>query len=145
MYSIRLIAKHFLLTGFPGLLIPDKIVRVSVKSLALTCLGTTFHLYPEGFLRYLSKNIDSIATETDEQQLSDVLLYWNHPDPQLRGGTRILIASFLKASVIQSGGNFCQWLKDNGAPNQTDVFNMKELVKIITKVRKQALFTMRSK
>lgn len=131
VYCARLIAKQFLLTGYPSLLIPDKTVRVSVKSLALTCLGTIFQLHPHGLLRYLNK---SASASTDEQCMADVLLYDNHSDPQLRGGTRILVASFLKAVLVQSGGRFTEWIQENSCVSKENGFKMDEFVKIFIKV-----------
>ncbi|GFS71538.1 huntingtin [Trichonephila clavipes] len=55
-YCTRLLCSSFLLTGTPGYCIPDRNVRISVKSLALGCLSSIFSLYPNGFLLPLHLN-----------------------------------------------------------------------------------------
>ena len=54
-YCCRLLASSFLLTGTPGELMPDKLCRVSVKSLALNCLGNVLKLYPKLMFASLEK------------------------------------------------------------------------------------------
>ena len=46
---VRLLCS-FLLSGEPGKILPDSSIRVSVKSLALHCIGASLKLYPEAFL-----------------------------------------------------------------------------------------------
>lgn len=102
-------------------------MRVSVKSLALTCLSTILELCPQVLLKYLDKNQKS-------QQLSDVLLYATHSDPQLRGTIRTLISSFVKAVLINNSGNYSGWIEKNAAVKDNEMFKMQQLVQILIKV-----------
>lgn len=61
-YCIRLLSSSFLLSGTPGGCIPDRNVRISVKSLALGCLSNIFSLYPSGFFLPLHVNIPGSDT-----------------------------------------------------------------------------------
>ena len=47
LYFIRLITRRFLLTGVKGTLMPDRKVRVSIKSLALSNIGSAVCLCPQ--------------------------------------------------------------------------------------------------
>lgn len=112
-------------------MISDKTVRVSVKSLALSCLSTIFQLYPLAFLMYLDKNASRMSE--DSQPLSDLLLYENHSDPQLRGAVRIMAAAFLKAAILESGGQYCSYI-ERMAYVQKNCFSPDYFVKLFVKV-----------
>lgn len=127
IFCARFITKNFLLSGTPNNLIPDKTVRVSVKSLALACLATIFEIYPHVLLKYLDK-------QKPTQQLSDVFYYATHSDPQLRGAVRILIATFIKAALIDSSGSYDDFVGKNVAVNDCDVFQMERLLDVFLKV-----------
>ncbi|XP_048514714.1 huntingtin isoform X2 [Athalia rosae] len=102
-YCCRYLVSSFLLTGNSGQLIPDQIFRVSVKSLALTCVAHIIRLYPNLLLSTLDKNqID----DEDQQYISDVLLFADHTDPQIRGNVAMVIGSFLKAVFLQSDSKY---------------------------------------
>lgn len=127
IFCTRFVAKNFLLTGTPTGLIADKIVRVSVKSLALNCLSTIFELYPQVFLNYLDKN-------QKLQPLSDILFYANHTDPQLRGTIRVLVGSFIKAVCINNSGDYNGWIETNAIVNDIGMFKMEQLIQIFIQV-----------
>lgn len=55
VYCIRVICRRFLLSGKPGELMPDRRVRVSVKSLALGNVASAVKLAPSLFLQKLQK------------------------------------------------------------------------------------------
>ena len=55
VYLARVLCARFLLTGYPRGLVSDARVRVSVKALALSCLGCVLDVYPRAFLRKLHK------------------------------------------------------------------------------------------
>lgn len=129
IYCTRLITKLFLLSGYPNNLIPDKSVRVSVKSLSLTCLATIFQNYPEAFLKHLDKS----SNLKKKQPISDVLLFKDHTDPQLRGTVRVMIANFIKAAFIRSGGDYNGWISENCISTTEKTFNMDNLVDILVK------------
>lgn len=86
----RLIASSFLLSGIPGELVPDDIFRVSVKSLALSCLAYIFKLVPEMMMCKLE-----VSGQRD-QMISDILKFSKHSDPQIRGNIAILVGCFLR-------------------------------------------------
>ncbi|XP_046737508.1 huntingtin isoform X1 [Diprion similis] len=102
-YCCRYLVSSFLLTGIPGQLIPDKIFRVSVKSLALTCIGHILRLYPNLLLSTMDKTPNS---NVEQQYISDILLFANHSDPQIRGNVAMVIGYFLKAVFLQSGDKY---------------------------------------
>lgn len=132
IYCFRFIAKNFLLAGYPNSTIPDKITRVSVKSLALSCLSSIISLHPHIFLQYLDKNASK--NSTDSQQISDLLLYENHGDPQLRGNVMILVASFVKAVCLDSFGKYDVWVRENCGVENLDVFRVDGMVNLLIKV-----------
>ncbi|XP_018571399.1 huntingtin [Anoplophora glabripennis] len=134
LYCTRLITKLFLLSGTPQTCLPDKLVRVSVKSLALSCLSSIFLIYPSGFLANLDKHYSDCSKLTNKkicsQQISDVLLFKCHNDPQLRGAVRNLTANFIKAVLISSEGDYEKWILDNVGAGRTVNFSIAELIKI---------------
>lgn len=115
-YCCRLIVKSFLLTGCPTNLIPDKNVRISVKSLALMCVTNIVQYYPNVLLFYLDKNgAKSVDAKSDDvkQRIADILMFIDHCDPQLRGSVICLIGNFIKAVLISAQSNYGEWLKRN--------------------------------
>lgn len=102
-YCCRYLVSSFLLAGAPGQLIPDKVFRVSVKSLALNCVGHILRLYPNLLLSTIDKTQNSAE---DQQYISDILLFASHSDPQIRGNVATVIGCFLKAVFLQSGGKY---------------------------------------
>ncbi|XP_066585967.1 huntingtin isoform X2 [Prorops nasuta] len=93
----RYLVSSFLLRGNPSTLIPDNLFRVSVKSLALTCISYTIRLYPEMLLKSIA---NSPATDETVPTIKDVLLFTGHSDPQIRGNVYIMIGYFLKSSLL---------------------------------------------
>lgn len=133
LYCSRLIAKSFLLSGSPGQLLSDKTARVSVKSLALTCLASIVKLYPNVLLQYLDKN-GKISNVVGPQDMSDLLLYADHSDPQLRGVVRMIIGNFIKAVFIENNGNYGGWITSNSCVENRAPFQIDKLIQIIVKV-----------
>lgn len=113
-YCTRYIVKSFLLTGHPTHLVPDKLVRISVKSLALSCVASVVQYFPKILLLNLdrAKIIGAKCTET--QKMSDLLLFCEHPDPQLRGNVASLLGNFIKAVLVTSQSDYEKWLSENG-------------------------------
>ncbi|KAJ8928271.1 hypothetical protein NQ314_019222 [Rhamnusium bicolor] len=138
IYCVRLITKMFLLAGTPRTCIPDKSIRVSVKSLALSCLSSIFFLYPAGFLIYLDKNYSNSKVtnkKSSSQRVSDVLLFKNHCDPQLRGAVRTLIANFIKAVSILSEGDYEKWISINGLEDESSNCIRQTLISLSTTLK----------
>lgn len=132
-YCSRLIIKSFLLTGNPNVCMPDKMVRVSVKSLALTCLSSICQLYPNILLHYLDRNYNKNCKNISDQQISDIFLYAEHSDPQLRGAIRILIGNFIKTILIEHEMNYKEFIDMNLCVKNGTVFNIDGLIDILIK------------
>ncbi|XP_066998979.2 huntingtin [Anabrus simplex] len=115
VYCARHLASAFLLTGCAGHVMPDRNVRVSIKALALGCIAAIVRLMPSVFLLYLDRNKvlgeDSLEGMVRCQPMSDLLLFADHVDPQLRGITSTVIGSLIKSVLLQNGGGFKQWLE----------------------------------
>ena len=64
-FLARLLCSEFLLTGFVSGLLPDHQVRVSVKALALSCLGHLIDLYPQ----LIAMNLHKTSSEPGNRLL----------------------------------------------------------------------------
>lgn len=121
-------------------LVPDKEVRVSVKALAVSCVGAAAALHPEAFFNSLyleplvgipaegmfwifvptpsPASVTSAASDgltphppnAEQQYISDVLGLIDHADPQIRGATAILCGAILQAALIKTRYNMHSWL-----------------------------------
>lgn len=110
VHCVRLLAASFLLNGRKNGLIPDKEVRVSVKALAISCVGTAAALHPEAFFNSLYlEPLDGIPVE-EQQYISDVLCLVNHGDPQIRGATAILCGAIIHAALTKTRYSVQPWL-----------------------------------
>ncbi|XP_056228134.1 huntingtin isoform X5 [Seriola aureovittata] len=110
VHCVRLLAASFLLTGRKNGLIPDKEVRVSVKALAVSCVGAAAALHPEAFFNSLYlEPLDGIPAE-EQQYISDVLCLIGHGDPQIRGTTAILCGAIMQAALTKTRYNINTWL-----------------------------------
>ncbi|XP_030750206.1 huntingtin isoform X2 [Sitophilus oryzae] len=114
LYCTRLITKSFLLNGLPGNYISDKLVRVSVKSLALACLSSIFRIYPQGFFKYLDKNFSDAnrgqSCRISSQGICDIMLFADHSDPQLRGAVRGIVSNLVYSVLTESNLDFDGWM-----------------------------------
>ncbi|XP_024861842.1 huntingtin isoform X6 [Kryptolebias marmoratus] len=110
VHCVRLLAASFLLTGQKNGLIPDKEVRVSVKALAVSCVGAAAALHPEAFFNSLyMEPLDGVPAE-ERQYISDVLCLIDHGDPQIRGATAILCGAIIQAALTKTRYNIHTWL-----------------------------------
>lgn len=50
LYCVRLICRRFLLSGTKSDLVPDRAIRISVKTLALACIASSISLCPKIFI-----------------------------------------------------------------------------------------------
>ncbi|XP_063237175.1 huntingtin isoform X2 [Bacillus rossius redtenbacheri] len=126
-HCARHLAVSFLLTGCCGCTIPDRSVRVSVKSSALGCIAGILRLAPGILLVPLDKAKTTGRSSEGAQAVSDVLLYASHSDPQLRALVIVAVANLLKSVMIRSGGNFDSWLGD------VKLVSLPQLVQLILK------------
>lgn len=94
----------FLLSGNPGEMLSDSSVRVSVKSLALSCIAQAVKLHPEAFLvRILPESSeesdDEELRQSSPQLVRDILLFSGHGDPQLRGSLSTVIGNVIRTGL----------------------------------------------
>ncbi|GJQ87772.1 hypothetical protein Trydic_g18631, partial [Trypoxylus dichotomus] len=139
IFCTRLVCKLCLLSGRPAGIVPDGVVRISVKSSALACLASLFAIYPQGFLLRLSKRQPpSDRTDTDpyyqQQPISDVMLLANHSDPQLRGAIRSVVASFVRSALLEANASnegFDGWLQATDVPPCPNGFGLDRLLAFV--------------
>ncbi|XP_019381604.1 PREDICTED: huntingtin isoform X1 [Gavialis gangeticus] len=111
VHCVRLLSASFLLTGEKGALVPDRDVRVSVKALAVSCVGAAVALHPESFFSKLYKTpLETMGEEYEEQYVSDILNYIDHGDPQIRGATAILCGTIVNSILIKSRFDVENWI-----------------------------------
>ncbi|XP_061440675.1 huntingtin [Rhineura floridana] len=111
VHCVRLLSASFLLTGEKGALVPDKDVRVSVKALAVSCVGAAVALHPEAFFSKLYKTpFETTKEECEEQYISDIVNYIDHGDPQIRGATAILCGTIVFSILSKSRFDVENWL-----------------------------------
>ncbi|NXY20418.1 HD protein, partial [Atrichornis clamosus] len=111
VHCVRLLSASFLLTGDKGALVPDRDVRVSVKALAVSCVGAAVALHPESFFSKLYKTpLEAMGEQYEEQYVSDILNYIDHGDPQIRGATAILCGTIVNSILIKSRFDVEKWL-----------------------------------
>ncbi|RUS73694.1 hypothetical protein EGW08_018541 [Elysia chlorotica] len=127
LFHLRLLSKRFLLTGVTDGLVPDKQVRVSLKSLALGCVGSTLALCPRLFL---FKLCPQASGEGNDQNLQDITLYASHSDQQLKAQTALILGSFIKAALEEGRGDFHSWIVEHLPKGQT-VMSLESLLKIL--------------
>jgi huntingtin len=70
---VRLLCTQYLLNGIQGNLIPDRIVRVSVKSLALGCIAAVVRLHPKSLIIDVYLELDNILQKPGIYDYSFVL------------------------------------------------------------------------
>ncbi|KAK2115301.1 hypothetical protein P7K49_005927 [Saguinus oedipus] len=110
VHCVRLLSASFLLTGGKNVLVPDRDVRVSVKALALSCVGAAVALHPESFFSRLYKVPLDTADYPEEQYVSDILNYIDHGDPQVRGATAILCGTLICSILSRSRFHVGDWM-----------------------------------
>ncbi|KAK7929546.1 hypothetical protein WMY93_005941 [Mugilogobius chulae] len=132
VHCVRLLAASFLLNGQKKGLIPDKEVRVSVKALAISCVGAAAALHPSAFFNSLYlEPLDGIPVE-EQQYISDVLCLIDHGDPQIRGATAILCGAIIHAALTKTRYNIHSWL----ASVQSVTGNPVSLVDLVPLIQK---------
>ncbi|XP_071090376.1 huntingtin-like isoform X1 [Haliotis cracherodii] len=129
LYCVRLLCRGFLLNGSEGGLLPDKVARVSLKSLALSCVASALSLCPKIFLYKLFPR----DLESGNQHIREVVLYASHPDPQLKGTTAMVIGSLIKAVLTEGRGDFKKWLKKH-SPADIGEVSLERLVETLVHI-----------
>ncbi|XP_070228887.1 huntingtin isoform X2 [Bos mutus] len=110
VHCVRLLSASFLLTGEKNALVPDRDVRVSVKALALSCIGAAVALHPESFFSKLYRAPLDTVEYPEEQYVSDVLNYVDHGDPQVRGATAILCGTLICSVLGRCRFHVAGWM-----------------------------------
>ncbi|XP_017892227.1 huntingtin isoform X3 [Ceratina calcarata] len=129
-FCCRYLVSSFLLTGNAGHVMPDRHFRVSVKSLALTCVAYVFKLCPNLLLIPVAK--ESNLNE-NEQMITDILLFANHPDPQIRGNVSMIIGMFLRSVYTQYGGSFKRFEAEITNKKVREVITLDNLIRLLVK------------
>uniref|UniRef100_A0A8C0HQV3 Huntingtin n=1 Tax=Buteo japonicus TaxID=224669 RepID=A0A8C0HQV3_9AVES len=129
VHCVRLLSASFLLTGEKGALVPDRDVRVSVKALAVSCVGAAVALHPESFFSKLYK------TPLEEQYVSDILNYIDHGDPQIRGATAILCGTIVNSILTKSRFDVEKWLI-NVRSSTGNLFSLVDCIPLLQKMLK---------
>ncbi|KAJ8686955.1 hypothetical protein QAD02_022749, partial [Eretmocerus hayati] len=125
-YCLRLLTSSFLLTGSPGQIIPDKLSRVSIKSLVFNCLGLILRLSPDLLFISLVKNSVENKSIENQQLITDVLIFCDHPDPQVRGNLILALGYFSQGTLER-----CKSRSDRG--NFQGSVTVERIVAIILK------------
>ncbi|XP_058157313.1 huntingtin isoform X2 [Dasypus novemcinctus] len=110
VHCVRLLSASFLLTGEKNALVPDRDVRVSVKALAISCVGAAVALHPESFFSKLYKVPLDTTEYPEEQYVSDILRYIDHGDPQVRGATAVLCGVLVYSILTRSRFQAEEWM-----------------------------------
>ncbi|NXU83434.1 HD protein, partial [Xiphorhynchus elegans] len=136
VHCVRLLSASFLLTGEKGALVPDRDVRVSVKALAVSCVGAAVALHPESFFSKLYKTpLEAMGEEYEEQYVSDILNYIDHGDPQIRGATAILCGTVVNSILIKSRFDVEKWLI-NVRSSTGNLFSLVDCIPLLQKTLK---------
>ncbi|CAN2388520.1 positive regulation of aggrephagy [Pristimantis euphronides] len=135
VHCVRLLSASFLLTGQKGALVPDRVVRVSVKALALSCVGAAVALYPEAFFSRLYKLQPESLDHPEMQYVSDILNYINHGDPQVRGAMSILCGTIIYSILNKSRYDAEHWV--TVVKNRTgNTFSVEDCIPLLQKCLK---------
>ncbi|MBN3316754.1 HD protein, partial [Atractosteus spatula] len=110
VHCVRHLSALFLLTGQKNGLVPDREVRVSVKALAVSCVGAATALLPEAFFNRLYRQPLEGVLQEEQQYISDILNYTDHGDPQIRGATAILCGTIIYSILNKTRFNIEPWL-----------------------------------
>jgi len=68
------------------------------------------------------------------QLIADILLFANHPDPQIRGNITVVIGIFLKSVFVQYGGSFQRFETECLAQQGHGNVLLEDMIKLLLKV-----------
>lgn len=113
-----------------------------MKHLALSCLSSIFQLYPAGLFIWLDRNYSKHSTNKgiSSQNVSDIFLFMNHSDPQLRGAVRNLIANYVKTIAHHSEDGSEKCLETYASTGQATMLKGQDLVDIFVKVNTKIIY-----
>lgn len=96
----------------------DRNVRVSSKSLALSCIGSILKIRPHSMFLTVNGNT--------EKKVFEALSFRNFYDPQVRGCVLILIAQYLQSALTAAKGDYNNWVV-----NKSEDFSVATLIEYI--------------
>ena len=117
-YLGRRLVAGLLLTREKGEAVDDRSARVSVKTLALSCLGELLMLCPQ--LWHLPVFLDQ-QEELTSPVFSDLVLFLGNEDPGLRGAAARLVGRVLRGACLESGGRLDSWFRGAGHPEPEEL------------------------
>lgn len=82
---------------------------------------------------FVSENQD-VEVEKSDQSIEDVLLYFNHNDPSLRGNVQSIVGNFIVA-VMEDYRNINEFHEIFGCSADNKFINLDLLLKVLMKVR----------
>lgn len=82
---------------------------------------------------------DSNNSIENEQMITDILLFANHPDPQIRGNISMIIGTFLKSVFTQYGGSFKNFEAEIAKTKTHGSVSLENLVKLLLEVKEKPL------
>ena len=131
IYCVRQLGATFLLSKNKGELLEDKLVRVSLKTLAMGCITNAIILSPKVFLLtlqiYQHSLHDAGKTEFIEDNvplIRDVANFTRHEDPQLRGTTIHLLGQVVRGALVESGMLPLELWYNGRRPDHVDTINI---------------------
>ena len=110
-YLARKLVSMFLLSEEKGELVSDRVARVSVKTLTVSCMTQVAALCPQVWSLALTPGREDTLTSVD---MSDLLLYLDHQDPGLRGAVARWVCQVIRGAGLESGGRLGQWFTQEG-------------------------------
>ena len=125
-FLARKLVSMFLLSEEKGELISDRVSRVSVKTLTLSCLTQVVQLCPQVWSLALAPGAEDTLTSVD---MSDLLLYLDHQDPGLRGGVARWACQVIRGAGLESGGRLGQWFSQSSGDR-----DLEEIVSLLVDV-----------
>ena len=131
IYCVRLLGATFLLSKNKGELLDDKLVRVSLKTLAMGCITNAIILSPKVFLLTLQIHQHSLHDtgktefiEDDVPLIRDVANFTRHEDPQLRGTAIHLLGQVVRGALVESGMLPLELWYNGRRPDHVDTINI---------------------
>ena len=133
IYCVRRLSATFLLSKNKGELLSDRLVRVSLKALAIGCITNAIVLSPKVFLLTLqmhpnqsnnAEKIESDFTEESVPLIRDVANYTRHEDPQLRGAAIQLLGQVVRGALVESGMLPIDLWYNGRRPDHVDTINI---------------------
>lgn len=85
---------------------------------------------------HLDRNYNPNSKKISSQRISDILLFQNHPDPQLRGAIRNLLGNFLKIVSNLCEESYDDWVEKSCDGEDGNFIKIQSIVNIFVEVSK---------